>query len=122
MPLTICPTASVTMRALSPSPPMRIPLTNPTTAASTSAMPMAVQMRSSDPCPTPTVITAARVSVPGTLRSMPPVMITSIWPSAVMARNVPNGAIELRPGPRSVAGAQIEAMTTSSAIAMYTGR
>ena len=66
--------------------------------------------------------TAARVSVPGTLRSIPPVMITSIWPSAVMARNVPNGAIELRPGPRSVAGAQIEAMTASSAIAMYTGR
>ena len=79
-------------------------------------------MRSSDPCPTPTVITAASVSVPGTLRSIPPVMITSIWPSAVMARNVPNGAIELRPGPRSVAGAQIDAMTASSAIATYTGR
>ena len=52
---------------------------------------------------------------------MPPVMITSIWPSAVMARNVPKGAMALSPGPRSVAGAQIDATTTRSAIAMYTG-
>ena len=66
--------------------------------------------------------TAASVNVPGTLRSIPPVMITSICPSAVMARNVPNGAIEFRAGPLSVAGAQIEATTTSSAIATYTGR
>ena len=65
--------------------------------------------------------TAAKVSVPGTLRSIPPVMITSIWPSAVIARSAPNGAIELRAGPSSVAGAQIDATTTSRAIAMYTG-
>ncbi len=59
--------------------------------------------------------------MPGTLRSIPPVMITSIWPSAAMARNVPNGAIELRAGPFSVAGAQIAATTTSNSNAMYTG-
>ena len=89
---------------------MRIPLTSPTSAATQRA-----RCRSPRPdalvrrvCPAPTVTTAARVRVPGTLRSMPPVMITSIWPSAVMARNVPNGAIALRrrspsrsPAPRS---------------------
>jgi hypothetical protein len=78
MPLTTCPTANVTMSAFSPSPPIRIPLISPTSAARISAIPIAVQIRSSDECPTPTVTTAARVKVPGTLRSMPPVMITSI--------------------------------------------
>ena len=101
---------------------MRIPLTSPTNAARASATPIAGHMRSSAPCASPTVTTAASVNVPGTLRSMPPVMITSIWPSAVMARNVPNGAIEFRAGPLSVAGAQIDATTTRSAIATYTGR
>ena len=109
------------MRALSPSPPMRSPLTNPTSAASTIARPMAVQSRSSEPLPDPDRDHRAEGERPGTLRSMPPVMITSIWPSAVIARNVPKGAIALRPGPRSVAGAQIEATTASSAIATYTG-
>ena len=118
MPATICPTASVTIRAFSPRPPIRSPLTSPTNAASTTATPIAVKMRSSDACPTPTVTTAARVNVPGTLRSMPPVMITSIWPRAVIARNVPNGAIALKPGLLRVAGAQIDATRTSSAIAM----
>ncbi len=65
--------------------------------------------------------TAARVKVPGTLRSMPPVMITNIWPSAAMARNVPKGAMAFSPGPRSVAGAQIDATTARSATATYTG-
>ena len=41
------------------------------------------------PGPDPTMITAARLIVPGTLRSMPPVMITSIWPSAVIANTAP---------------------------------
>ena len=80
-------------------------------------MPIAVQIRSSDASPTPTVTAAARVSVPGTLRSIPPVMITSIWPSAVIARNVPKGATELSPGPLSASGAQIAATTTRSTIA-----
>jgi hypothetical protein len=61
------------------------------------------------------------VKVPGTLRSMPPVMTTSIWPSAVIARNVPKGAMVLRPGPVSVAGAQIEATRARTPIATYTG-
>jgi hypothetical protein len=96
---------------------MRIPLIRPTTAETRMATPMAAQIFSSEVLPTPTVIIAASVSVPGTLRSMPPVMITSIWPSAVMARNVPTGAIALRPGPLRVAGAQIAAMTTRSTMA-----
>ena len=110
------------MSALSPSPPMRMPLTSPISAARTSATPTAAQIRSSDPLPTPTVTTAARVRVPGTLRSMPPVMITNIWPRAVMARKVPKGAMALREGPLRVEGAQIKAMRASSASAMYTGR
>ena len=50
---------------------------------------MATAMRSSDPSPTPTMITAARLIVPGTLRSIPPVMTTNIWPSAVIPSTAP---------------------------------
>ena len=99
-PVTIWPTASVTISAFSPSPPISSPFTSPTRAQSARAIddrrPQVVAVR----LPSPTVTTAARVNVPGTLRSIPPVMITSIWPSAVMARNVPNGAIELGPVPQ----------------------
>ena len=68
---------------------MRMPLTSPTTAAATSAVATAIQMRSFDPSPTPTMITAARLIVPGTLRSIPPVMITNIWPRAAIPSTAP---------------------------------
>ncbi len=77
------------MSAFSLSPPIRMPLTSPMTAATAIAMAMAIQMFSFDPSPTPTMITAARLMVPGTLRSIPPVMITNIWPRAVMPRTAP---------------------------------
>jgi hypothetical protein len=66
-----------------------MPLTSPMTAAAAIAMGTATQMFSFDPAPTPTMISADRLMVPGTLRSIPPVMITNIWPSAVMARTAP---------------------------------
>ena len=77
------------MSAFSLSPPIRMPLTSPTTAAAASAVAMAIQMCSFDPSPTPTMITAARLIVPGTLRSIPPVMITNIWPRAVIPSTAP---------------------------------
>ena len=109
------------MSAFSLSPPIRMPLTSPTIAAATSAVAIATQICSSDPSPTPTMITAARLIVPGTLRSIPPVMITNIWPSAVIPSTAPNGAIARKATPLSVAGAQMDATTTRRSRAKYTG-
>ena len=76
-------------------------------------MRIAIQMRLSDCLPTPATIIAASVSVPGVLRSMPPVMITNIWPSAVIASRAANGAIADSATGLSVSGTQIAATTTS---------
>jgi hypothetical protein len=66
------------MRAFSLKPPMRIPLTAPMTAATPTAVAMAIIILSLDCWPTPTMIKAEIVIVPGTLRSIPAVIITSI--------------------------------------------
>ena len=121
MPITIWPVARVTIRAFSLSPPIRIPFTNPMRAATPTAVAIAIQMRSSDWSPTPAMIIADNVKVPGVLRSIPPVMITSIWPSAVIARSAANGAIADSATLLSVSGTQIDATTTSTTRAMYTG-
>ena len=71
------------------SPPIRMPLRRPTTAAAAIAVAMATVICSFDPSPTPTMITAARLIVPGTLRSIPPVMITNICPRAVIPSTAP---------------------------------
>ncbi len=101
------------MRALSLRPPISTPFTSPMRAPTARATTIAHPIRASACSPTPTMIMAASVKVPGTLRSMPPVMITSIWPRAVMPRSAPNGAMAERATPPSVAGAQIAATTTS---------
>ena len=85
--------ARVTIRAFSLSPPIRIPFTKPMRAATPTAVRIAIQIRLSDCSPTPAMIIAASVNVPGVLRSMPPVMITNIWPRAVIASSAANGAI-----------------------------
>jgi hypothetical protein len=77
------------MSAFSLSPPIRRPLTSPISAATAIAVAIAIQMFSFDPSPTPTMITAARLMVPGTLRSIPPVMMTNIWPRAARPRTAP---------------------------------
>ena len=100
------------MSAFNLSPPMRIPFTKPMTTAAPTAARIAIQMRLSDCSPTPAMIMAASVRVPGVLRSMPPVMITNIWPSAVIARSAPNGAIADNATGLSVSGTQIAATTT----------
>ncbi len=92
---------------------MRIPLASPMRAATPIAIRIASQMRSFDPSPTPTMIIAASVTVPGVLRSMPAVMITSIWPSAVIPSSAPKGAMADRAGLSRVSGTQIAATTTS---------
>ena len=105
--------ARVTIKALSLSPPIRMPFTRPMTAATATAVRIAIPMRPSDCLPTPAMIMAASVSVPGVLRSMPPVMITNIWPSAVIARSAANGAIADNATVLSVSGTQIDSTTTS---------
>jgi hypothetical protein len=107
------------MRAFSLSPPIRRPFASPMTAATPTAVRIAVPTPAW--LPTPTMITAASENVPGVLRSMPPVMITSIWPRAVIPRRAPYGAMARRADPPRVAGAQIEATITSSARATNTG-
>ncbi len=114
IPTTIWPVARVTIRALSLSPPIRIPFTNPIRAATPTAVRIAIQIRPSDCLPTPAMIIADSVKVPGVLRSMPPVMITNIWPSAVIARSAANGAMADKATLLSVSGTQIEATTTST--------
>ena len=91
---------------------MRIPFTRPIRTAAPTATRMAIQIRLSDCSPTPAMIIAASVKVPGVLRSMPPVMITNIWPRAVIARSAPNGAIADKATALSVSGTQIAATTT----------
>ena len=61
------------------------PVHQPDEAAAPTAARIAIQIRLSDCSPTPAMIIAASVRVPGVLRSMPPVMITNIWPRAVIA-------------------------------------
>ena len=68
------------------------------------------------------MITAARLIVPGTLRSIPPVMITNIWPRAAIPSTAPYGAIARKATPLRVAGAQMDATMTRRSSAMYTGR
>ena len=79
----------MTISGFSFRPPIRRPLTSPTIAANASAVTIAVPMFAFDPAPTPTMITAARLIVPGTLRSIPPVMTTNIWPRAAMPSTAP---------------------------------
>ena len=110
--------ARVTIKALSLSPPIRIPFTRPMRAAAPTAVTTASQIRLSDCSPTPTMIIAARVKVPGVLRSMPPVMITNICPRAVIASSAANGAIADSATLLSVSGTQIDATTTSRIRAM----
>ena len=100
---------------------MRIPFTSPMAAAAPTAVRIASQMRPSDCSPTPTMIMAASVKVPGVLRSMPPVMITNIWPSAVIASSAADGAIADRATGLSVSGTQIAATMTSRVRARYAG-
>ena len=64
------------------------------------------------------MIIAASVNVPGVLRSMPPVMMTNIWPSAVSASSAANGAIADNATRLSVSGTQIDATMTSTIKAM----
>ncbi len=68
---------------------MSNPLTRPTMAAAASAVSTATGISSSASAPTPTMITAARDMVPGTLRSIPPVITTSICPRAVIPSSAP---------------------------------
>ena len=75
---------------------MRMPLTSPTMAAATSAMAMATQMLIVDSVPDADHDHRGQAHRPGTLRSMPPVMITNIWPSAAMASTAPYGAMARR--------------------------
>ena len=100
---------------------MRIPFTSPMAAAAPTAVRIASQMRLSDCSPTPTMIMAANVNVPGVLRSMPPVMITNIWPSAVIASSAADGAIADNATGLSVSGTQIAATITSRVRARYAG-
>ena len=89
---------------------MRIPLSRPMTTAAPMAVRYAIHIRSSDCWPTPTMSRPPSKNVPGTLKSIPPVMITSIWPSAVMARRAQGNLAQAGP---ERGRAQIEATTTN---------
>ena len=83
---------------------------------------MATTILPSSPLPTPTSTFATRTITPGIERSMPPVMITSIWPRPVTARNVMNGRIPLEnEEPESVSGAMIAQIANSRPVAIQTG-
>ena len=51
-------------------------------------------------------------------RSMPPIMITNIWPRATMATTLPSGSSALHDADESVLGATIRQITSSTAIAI----
>jgi hypothetical protein len=68
----------VTIKAFSFSPPISSPLTSPISAATPSAVKIAAPMVLPSWLPTPTMVTAANEKIPGVLKSIPPVMITSI--------------------------------------------
>ena len=71
-----------------------------------------------EPFDTPTRTLASSEMLAAIDRSMPPIMITSIWPRATIATTLPNGRIELQDVDESVLGATILQTSSSTAIAI----
>ena len=121
MPVTISPTASVTISGFSPTKLTSSPLTSPTPAASAMQMTIAPASPLSLPLEAPTTTLATRTITPGIERSMPPFMITSISPRAATARKVMKGSTALlSDADDSASGATIWQTTSRKAVASQT--
>src|SRR5581483_8186310 len=121
-PRAIQPTASVTMSGFSPATPTRSPLPSPTSPDQASATTIATASLPFAPPETPTVSRPARVIVPGIDRSIPPIMITSISPSAATASTAIVASTVLSESFPSVSGATMAAIAIIAADASQTGR
>ena len=111
----ICPVASVTISGFSLTIATRKPLARPTSAPRPMLARMPSANRLSEFALTPTRTFPQREITPAVERSMPACMITSIWPSAAIARIVMYGSTNAHDVLRSAAGRDDAATTRSSA-------
>ena len=118
----ICPVASVTISGFSLTIATRKPFARPTSAPSPMLARMPSANRLSEFALTPTRTFPHREMTPAVERSMPACMITSIWPSAAIARIVMYGSTNAHDVLRSAAGAMTAATRSSATVAIQMGR
>ena len=87
-------------------------------AATTNTITIASASLSLEPFDTPTSTLASSEMLAAIDRSMPPIMMTSIWPRATIATTLPSGSSELHDADESVLGATILQISSSTAIAI----